>query len=361
MDNSERVKNATLELARLILKENDVAPQVLDRALRLLRPARSNGSALVGPIKNQIRQKIIAHANTNSSVSGANLVATFDKLFDKLRSSLPNSSPLGTNLVYSFIQIVEPLCFSLVSNNDNFFNSTFLLPPTAANFSLSSGGINDQLIGLSPGAKPIDVPSVPSTTNDESLLGEKTSADVMVDPLDTIWVNRSTEILVMRDLLYIFQGIAGKHIKYDRKTEYYIIDPSLGLKQPAKDVILSLCEIGWLYNKIETFLDQLLQPNVEMDSVNLMNPDRNAGTPVNGDLFRGLVPQAFAYAVQEELHDYYRLLAVLELELSKSATKGATKSGTGAVVAADASSGGVEYNGLTLLRMHTWMQQPFDR
>lgn len=26
-----------------------------------------------------------------------------------------------------------------------------------------------------------------------------------------------------------------------------------------------------------------------------------------------------------------------------------------------ASSGGVEYTGLTLLRLHIWMQQPFDR
>jgi len=169
----------------------------------------------------------------------------------------------------------------------------------------------------------------------------------------------------MRDLLYIFQGIAGKHIKYDRKTEYYIVDPSLGLKQPAKDVILSLCEIGWLYNKIETFLNHLLQPNIE-ESVNIMNHKRNTNTnnhsnTVSGDLFRGLVPQAFAYAIQEELHDYYRLLAVLELELSKTASNINTNGSGSNPSASGASSGGVEYNGLSLLRMHTWMQQPFDR
>eukprot|EP01035_Chromulina_nebulosa_P017803 gene17803-23411_t len=31
----------------------------------------------------------------------------------------------------------------------------------------------------------------------------------------------------------------------------------------------------------------------------------------------GLLAQAFSFAIQEELHDYYRLLAVLEQELNR--------------------------------------------
>ncbi|CAM9091251.1 unnamed protein product, partial [Ectocarpus fasciculatus] len=94
---------------------------------------------------------------------------------------------------------------------------------------------------------------------------------------------------------YILQGISGTYIKYDLRSESYVIDPSLELVGPVRDLVLSMCEIGWLYNRVAKYITK-----VEKTAIN------------------GLVSQSFGYSIQEELHDYYRLLAVLEQELGRS-------------------------------------------
>ena len=90
----------------------------------------------------------------------------------------------------------------------------------------------------------------------------------------------------------------GKHIKYDRRSEAYVIDPSLGLNRSTKDIILCLCEIGWLYGKVETFLNKLLQSSTG----SVMNTNTSHGNsnsePTDTELFRGVIAQAFAYSVQ---------------------------------------------------------------
>ena len=63
----------------------------------------------------------------------------------------------------------------------------------------------------------------------------------------------------------------------------------------VKDTVLCLCELGWLYSKVSTYISSCEKATVS----------------------RGLAVQAFTYALQEELHDYYRLLAVLEQELAR--------------------------------------------
>lgn len=89
----------------------------------------------------------------------------------------------------------------------------------------------------------------------------------------------------------------GKHIKYDARSESYIIDPALHLPATARDMTLSICELGWLYAKVSAYLTRIFGGGAT-DS-------------------QGLVVQAFGFALQEELQDYYRLLAVLEQEISK--------------------------------------------
>jgi hypothetical protein len=74
--------------------------------------------------------------------------------------------------------------------------------------------------------------------------------------------------------------------------------------------------------------------------------------------------QAFSFALQEELHDYYRLLAVLEQELAR---KVLAKDQPPSADASSDSSKWVESvdpkgtSGLTLLRLRAWMQEPMDR
>ena len=74
-----------MELARLILLKDDVSPQVVDRALRLLRPTRGRSGEYIGPVKSKIKQKLISQtaAQTNG---GAKLVSDFDKAFEAAKN-----------------------------------------------------------------------------------------------------------------------------------------------------------------------------------------------------------------------------------------------------------------------------------
>ena len=128
-----------------------------------------------------------------------------------------------------------------------------------------------------------------------------------------------------------------------------MIDPSLKLQLPVKDTVLCLCELGWLYTKVSTYIQTCEKAQVS----------------------RGLAVQAFSFALQEELHDYYRLLAVLEQELARKVTaqdtpslpNSADREGEGE---GDSSRwvGSVDdrgASGLTLLRLRAWIQEPMDR
>jgi hypothetical protein len=74
------------------------------------------------------------------------------------------------------------------------------------------------------------------------------------------------------------QGIAGRYIKYDPRSEAYVIDPSLRLRTPARDTVLGLCELGWLYAKVASYVQACEGP----------------------ESTKGLVVQAFGFALQVE-------------------------------------------------------------
>ena len=97
---------------------------------------------------------------------------------------------------------------------------------------------------------------------------------------------------------------------------------------------------------------------------------------------RGLAVQAFSFALQEELHDYYRLLAVLEQELARKIIAESTPTPTNTpspppphahahyVTPEDTAPDSSKWvtsldpkgaSGLTLLRLRAWMQEPMDR
>ena len=145
--------------------------------------------------------------------------------------------------------------------------------------------------------------------------------------LDGFWMSADLELALMRDLLFVFQGVTGRHVKYDPRSESYVLDPSLPLRSHARDLVLCLCELGWLFAKVDAYIHR-----------------------AETDRFRGLVMHALGFALQEELHDYYRLLAVLEQELGRR---------TKALRDAKGRTAGLV--GLTLLRLRVWVQEPLDR
>lgn len=73
------------------------------------------------------------------------------------------------------------------------------------------------------------------------------------------------------------QGISGKHIKFDAKTESYVLDPALKLNSTVRDAVLCVCELGWLYGRVAAYLKGVLA--------------------AGGDSL-GVVVQAFGFALQ---------------------------------------------------------------
>lgn len=100
---------------------------------------------------------------------------------------------------------------------------------------------------------------------------------------------------LVQDVVYTCQGIDGKHIKFDAKADGYVISDKVRLPRGARILILKLCELGWLYRKVRAHVSEWLSPA----SLELV----------------GTTGQAFGSALQQELADYYRLMAVLEAQV----------------------------------------------
>lgn len=93
---------------------------------------------------------------------------------------------------------------------------------------------------------------------------------------------------VVRELLFVFQGIESSFIRYQKETNTFELDPRLDFDKSDRDMVLRLSEMGILYNRIKEFLDKHI--------IQIL----------------GLVSHALAYAIREELNEYYRFITTLE-------------------------------------------------
>ncbi|CAI9736832.1 gamma-tubulin complex component 3 homolog [Octopus vulgaris] len=98
-----------------------------------------------------------------------------------------------------------------------------------------------------------------------------------------------SESELLKDLVYVFQGIEGKWIKFDPSSNTYRINPDIGIGRAVCHRVSKLAECGWLHNKIKEYVEC----HSQLKAV-------------------GLVEQSFCAALHQELTEYYRLMAVLE-------------------------------------------------
>ncbi|KAI3868102.1 hypothetical protein MKX03_035318 [Papaver bracteatum] len=99
---------------------------------------------------------------------------------------------------------------------------------------------------------------------------------------------------LVRDVLYVSQGIDGKYVKFDKNLDGYVLLDSIKVPKSMRIMVRKLCELGWLFKKVEAYVSE------SMDR----SPSEDVGT----------VGQAFCAALQDELSEYYKLLAVLEVQ-----------------------------------------------
>lgn len=100
------------------------------------------------------------------------------------------------------------------------------------------------------------------------------------------------EAALVRDILYVFQGIDGKYIKMSGADNCYKIDAKVALCKSLRDTSSRLAELGWLHNKVRKYTDSR-----------------------SLDRAFGLVGQSFCASLHQELKEYYRLLSVLHSQL----------------------------------------------
>ncbi|GAB1605290.1 gamma-tubulin complex component 3 homolog [Argonauta hians] len=156
----------------------------------------------------------------------------------------------------------------------------------------------------------------------------KSSAPVALPSDSRIRVNKSDtmpyeicEFELLKDLVYVFQGIEGKWIKFDPVSNAYRIDAQTGISRAVCHRVSKLAECGWLHNKIKEYVEC----HSQLKAV-------------------GLVEQSFCAALHQELTEYYRLMAVLESQLHQE----------------EGDSVG-EYGHLSLCRMVVWTTDPLTR
>lgn len=139
-----------------------------------------------------------------------------------------------------------------------------------------------------------------------------------------------TEMALVRDVVYACQGIDGRYVKYNKDADGYIIDESVKVPKATRTLVRRLCEVGWLFQRVKNHISESLE-NGPLEAI-------------------GTVGQAFCSALQEELSDYYRLMAVLEGQVHNPipfmvGTEGMTSVG----------------NYLSLRRLSVWLAEPMVR
>ncbi|KAJ3677077.1 hypothetical protein LUZ60_002801 [Juncus effusus] len=145
-------------------------------------------------------------------------------------------------------------------------------------------------------------------------------------------VMESTELeesALVRDVLYACQGIDGRYVRYG--TDGYDLPDSICLPKSTKIMIKKLCELGWLFKKVKTFIENSMSnfPSEKEDSV-------------------GTIGHAFCSALKDELTDYYKLLAILESHSTNP-------------IPQPGSDLGFQTNYLSLRRLSVWLAEPTVR
>ncbi len=102
---------------------------------------------------------------------------------------------------------------------------------------------------------------------------------------------------LLRDVVFAFQGIDGKYVRYDQMIDGFVVDAKVGVPRATRDLIRKLCELGWLFRKLKNFVDT---SNIQLTG--------------------GLVVQSFAAAIENELLSYYKLIASLESQITEKSS-----------------------------------------
>ncbi|KAG8763621.1 Microtubule-nucleating Tub4p (gamma-tubulin) complex component [Ceratobasidium sp. 423] len=193
-----------------------------------------------------------------------------------------------------------------------------LAPPRPS--SRATNGTKSRADSISPTA------NIPPQINLPGGVKPRTKADLLKEYRAKAGRSHLPEDLLLRDVLYLLQGISGKYVRFDSsksKEEQYVIfveDGTYTIPPPTRTLIHRLSELGYLFTRVSEFV-QL-----------------KAGKPTVG-----LIEQSLCHHLQQQLTEYYRLLAVLEAQAQATPHDPTLESS--------------EDSGLTLRRLLVWTDE----
>ncbi|KAL1920763.1 uncharacterized protein VTP21DRAFT_11398 [Calcarisporiella thermophila] len=107
-------------------------------------------------------------------------------------------------------------------------------------------------------------------------------------------IQEISEAVLLRDIIFVLQGIGGRYVQFDGKNDMFVIHPMARIPYPMQCLIDKLAEMGQLFKSIKEFVD------FHIDDTSI-----------------GLMGQSFCATLKRELEKYYRFIAGLEGFLPK--------------------------------------------
>ncbi|KZW04348.1 gamma-tubulin complex, component 3 [Exidia glandulosa HHB12029] len=156
----------------------------------------------------------------------------------------------------------------------------------------------------------------------------RTQAEILRDYRARIGRSHLPEHLLLRDTLFLLQGISGKYVRFAETRPYaedrdearlvFVDDPNQRfiIPSPTRTLILRISELGHLYIRVSSFVrEREGKPGV------------------------GMIEQSLCHYLQTQLTEYYRLVAVLESQMAHSTADNQRD------------------DGLTLRRLEVWIDE----
>ncbi|TBU49363.1 gamma-tubulin complex DGRIP91/SPC98 component [Dichomitus squalens] len=164
----------------------------------------------------------------------------------------------------------------------------------------------------------------------------KSKADLLREYRISIGQPHTPEHLILRDTLYLLQGISGKYVRFSvsrdsdqNKELVFVEDPRYYIPAPTRALIHRLAEVGHLYQRVDSFVRER-----------------------EGRVGVGMIEQSLCHHLQTQLTEYYRLIAVLESQMAT----GSHTDDLGRANGVEDERPREEEAGLTLKRLDVWIE-----
>ncbi|EKM59180.1 uncharacterized protein PHACADRAFT_205357 [Phanerochaete carnosa HHB-10118-sp] len=286
----------------------------------------------------RLRDELVAHCNeiVNSHIGQSN-EPDIGHLADSIKRHLLRTSPNGVPALRFSNLLARLLEQPVLSRKHASLSFLHALGTTPAPSTRSPAALPVLTLPPQPRAPsrlretaPTPAQSLPAAGRPKG----KSRADTLREYRAKIDRQHLPESALLRDTLYLLQGISGKHVQFasinDPESNQLIFkdDSRHIIPPPTKALIHRLAEVGYLYIRVDSFVRER---------------EGKAGI--------GMIEQSLCHHLQSQLTEYYRLIAVLESQMSANQSSEDIAEGEAAPSVRE------EETGLTLKRLDVWIQE----